>query len=91
MAKATLEIRSLARIHTKTALRVLAGVMEQETAPPQARVAAAQALLDRGWGKAAQAIELTGEITSKVVRAPSVSASTSDWAAEHVPDHITEH
>ena len=37
-------------------------------------------------------VEHSGEIvTSKVVRAPLVSASTSDWAAEHVPDHITEH
>ena len=29
--------------------------MQQETVPPAARVAAAVALLDRGWGKPAQA------------------------------------
>ena len=56
MAKAPTEIRSLARSHTKKALKVLVGVMEQEEAPSSARVAAAQALLDRGWGKPAQAI-----------------------------------
>ncbi len=53
MAKATLEIRSLARAHTETAIRTLAGIMRQAKAPHAARVAAAQAILDRGWGKPA--------------------------------------
>ena len=30
--------------------------MQQPKAPPAARVAAAQALLDRGWGKPAQVV-----------------------------------
>lgn len=55
MAKAPTEIRSLARSHTETALNVLAGIMREESAPHAARVSAAQALLDRGWGKSAQA------------------------------------
>jgi hypothetical protein len=54
MAKAPTEIRSLARSHTDTAIRTLAGIMRQNKAPASARVAAAQALLDRGWGKPAQ-------------------------------------
>jgi hypothetical protein len=54
------EIRSLARTHTETAIRTLAGIMNQEKAPAAARVAAANAILDRGWGKPAQAMELTG-------------------------------
>ena len=56
MAKATAEIRSLARVHTESALKVLAGVMNQSEAPAAARVSAAQALLDRGWGKPSQPI-----------------------------------
>lgn len=56
MAKAPTEIRSLARGHTESALNVLAGIMNQSEAPPAARVSAATALLDRGWGKPAQAI-----------------------------------
>src|SRR5262245_36077544 len=56
MAKTPTDIRTLARAHTDTALNVLAGIMMQPKAPHAARVAAAQALLDRGWGKAAQAI-----------------------------------
>ena len=56
MAKATVEIRSLARAHTETALRTLASIMTKEDAPDAARVAAANSLLDRGWGKPTQPI-----------------------------------
>jgi hypothetical protein len=56
-AKALLEIRSLARSHTRTAIRVLVGIMRSEDATPAARVSAANAILDRGWGKAAQPLE----------------------------------
>jgi hypothetical protein len=56
MAKTPTEIKSLARSHTESALNCLAGIMNQNDAPPAARVSAAVALLDRGWGKPAQAI-----------------------------------
>jgi hypothetical protein len=61
MAKAPTDIRSLARSHTEKALNVLAGIMMQEDAPPAARVSAATALLDRGWGKPVQALAGIGE------------------------------
>lgn len=54
MAKALTQIRSLARSHTDSALKVLAGIMNEPEAPHAARVSAANALLDRGWGKPAQ-------------------------------------
>ena len=54
MAKAPSDIRSLARAHTETALRTLASIVTQKAAPASARVAAATALLDRGWGKPLQ-------------------------------------
>jgi hypothetical protein len=57
MAKALTEIRSLARSHTRTALNVLVGIMRSKDATPAARVSAANAILDRGWGKATQPIE----------------------------------
>jgi hypothetical protein len=56
MAKTPAEIRSLARGHTESAINCLAGIMNKETAPEAARISAATALLDRGWGKPAQAI-----------------------------------
>lgn len=55
MAKAPTEIRSLARAHTDSAIKTLAGIMNEPEAPHAARVSAATALLDRGWGKPAQA------------------------------------
>ncbi len=56
MAKTPTDIRSLARSHTKNALNVLESIMNQTQAQPAARVAAANSLLDRGWGKATQLI-----------------------------------
>lgn len=57
MAKAVTEIRSLARSHTRTAINVLVGVMRSKDASAAARVTAATAILDRGWGKAPQAVQ----------------------------------
>lgn len=48
------EVRALARAHTKTAIERLAFWMTSDNA--KASVSASQALLDRGWGKAPQAV-----------------------------------
>jgi hypothetical protein len=56
MAKALTEIRSLARTYTRTAIRVLVGVMSSPKASAAAKVAAANSILDRGWGKARQPV-----------------------------------
>lgn len=56
MAKTPTEIRSLARKHTEAAINCLAGIMNKESAPEAARISAAAALLDRGWGKPTQPI-----------------------------------
>jgi len=62
MAKAAIEIRSLARSHTHAAIRTLVAIMHQRKAPATARVSAACALLDRGWGKPEKLI--TAEVSS---------------------------
>src|SRR4051812_3943130 len=48
------DLRSLARGHSALCIRTLAGIAGQEAMPPGARVTAAVALLDRGWGRPAQ-------------------------------------
>lgn len=48
------EVKELAREHTEDAIRRL--VFWMQTDNPKASVSAAQALLDRAWGKAPQAI-----------------------------------
>jgi hypothetical protein len=45
----------LARTHTAAAIDTLAEVNGNKKAPPIARVAAANALLDRGWGRPKEA------------------------------------
>jgi hypothetical protein len=57
LTKTITEIRSLARAHTRSALNVLVGIMRNKGATPAARVAAANAILDRGWGKASQPLQ----------------------------------
>ncbi len=47
-------VRDLAREHTLGAIKALADALEDENS--RVRVTAAEALLDRGWGKPAQTI-----------------------------------
>lgn len=51
------EIRDLARAHTVAAIQTLVEIHEDKSAPPAARAHAANALLDRGWGRATQPVE----------------------------------
>src|SRR5438045_1583316 len=67
MPKALTSIRSLARSHTRTAITVLVRVMKSEDATPAARVSAANAILDRGWGKATQPLESGDEGSLKII------------------------
>ena len=53
MTKSITEIKSLARSYTEMAIQTLAGIAQNGTSEP-ARVAAANSLIDRGWGKPAQ-------------------------------------
>jgi hypothetical protein len=57
----TAEIAALARKHSRAAIKTLAAIMKQADGPATARVSAAQALLDRGWGKASQFVAAEAE------------------------------
>ena len=48
------DVQAFARTYTKAAIETLVKCMQ--TADPRTQVAAAQALLDRGYGKPAQAV-----------------------------------
>jgi len=54
MAPTLADIQELARSKTESAINVLSVIMLRETANAFARVAAAKALLDRGWGRPVQ-------------------------------------
>ena len=88
MAKTPAEIKSLARAHTAKAVNTLVGIMNRSTAPEAARVAAANSILDRGWGKAVQHIE--AEVTRRyVARLPSKAETTDTWQHQHAPKQTT--
>jgi hypothetical protein len=56
------DVKQLARGLTKEAIGCLAAVMRDVTAPPSARVRAAEVILDRAWGRPE---------TSATIRVPS--------------------
>jgi hypothetical protein len=47
-------VEDAAKVHTETALATLAEICSDPKAPPAARVSAAEALLNRGWGRPTQ-------------------------------------
>ena len=59
--KGLAEVVELARKETAASIQTLAKIRDQEDAPPQAKVAASVALLDRGWGKPSQPVDGDGQ------------------------------
>lgn len=57
--KEVAEVREAARRHTAEAIQTLVTIMRNGT-PDRARAAAAEALLDRAWGRPLQPAEVTG-------------------------------
>jgi len=90
--KALIDVIDLARQHTADAVHALCEVASQADAHPAARVAAAVALLDRGWGRPSQAIESSVHVqqSSWVVRAPAPVSSTQEWLERYAPKTIEE-
>ena len=56
------DIRQYCKEHSQEAVEALVDVVNSKTAPPSARVAAANSILDRGWGK--PQIEVNATITT---------------------------
>jgi len=54
------EVREMARAHTEEAIKALARVLRSKRSPASAVVAAANALLDRAWGKPQQRVVASG-------------------------------
>jgi hypothetical protein len=67
--KVVAEVKELAREHTAEAIQTLVSIMNNPKSAPAARVSAANALLDRGYGKPPQHISGEGSPTF-VIRAP---------------------
>ncbi len=73
------EVRALAREHTTEAVETLRAIMKNGSEPASARVAAANSLLDRGWGRAPQTI--TNEVDSSVSTDVELPQAVQDLTA----------
>jgi hypothetical protein len=74
----------LAREHTGEAIETLVSIMTNPKSAPAARVSAANALLDRGYGKPPQ--HITGEGGPQyVVRLPVVCETAEEWIGQAAP------
>ena len=51
-------LKALCKIETLDCIRTLKAVRDDAGAPPAARVKASEAILDRGWGKPTQTVEM---------------------------------
>lgn len=74
--KATADVKALAQNYTDAAMSALVEIMNSPEHPAAARVSAASQILDRGYGKPSQAVEVDAniqatisEIRRKIVRA----------------------
>ena len=69
MSRVVADVQNVAREHSTEAIETLARIMRDPKTPPAARISAACALLDRGYGKPSQAIEATNPNVTYVVPA----------------------
>src|SRR5262245_37266452 len=68
LPKTAKEVRDLAREYTDMAIKTLARVADNPKSPPAARVAAAEGLLSRAWGRPAADIEGAEQLVIKILK-----------------------
>jgi hypothetical protein len=85
--KTSAEVRAIAREHTVGAIETLVKVHKNPKAPFPARVAAAEAILSRGWGRPSGDFEGGEALVIKVVKfAEQQLEDTEIKTIEHIPN-----
>lgn len=74
-------VRDLARAQTVRAVETLVAIMENKRSPAAARVSAAIALLDRGYGRPAQQVNVDATLRPSDVSAEPLTAE--EWVAKY--------
>lgn len=84
VSQAKRDIAEMAKEHAEAALNVLVTIANSAKASDAARVAAANAILDRGYGKARQSVDLEGQLagTLTVTYVTSPSSPSPQPSAE---------
>lgn len=67
VGRAKRELQEMAKDHAQDALSTLAKIMADVEQPAAARVSAANAILDRGYGKPPQAVQLGGDADNPII------------------------
>jgi hypothetical protein len=78
--KAIISLVELARAQTEASIKTLVEIRDSTQAPAAARVGAANALLDRGWGKPAQTVTQTIE----------QQRSVREWTTDELIAYLNE-
>jgi uncharacterized protein DUF5681 len=81
------DVRELARAHTATALNTLVEIVGNEKAPAAARVAAANSILDRGYGKPEAKVEANIN-SARVIRVPEICKTSAEWLEQYAPANM---
>lgn len=86
VAQRTATLREMAQVYAPEALNVLARIAMDEDAPHSARVSASNSLLDRGYGRAAQAEPTPADTPDQEMREVSLGKlkGLSDAALEEI-------
>jgi len=82
--RATADLQAAAREYTPQALETLVAIMTKSDSDA-ARVAAANAVLDRGYGKAKQTLDATVTEQRMVVVAPPAEPDHDEWVRKYGP------
>ena len=83
------EVIELARAHAPDAVETLAEIMKDTEAPPAARAAAANSLLDRAYGKPVQAIEAKTEEMSFIQLVQQIATRPPPPPPAHLGEIMT--
>ena len=83
--KAVEEVQELARELTTEAISILREIMRNTKAPAAARVSAANAILDRGYGKPPQTIDANNTNVSYEISDKPMTEE--EWVEEYVTEH----
>jgi len=83
--KVLADVQNAAREHSSEAIETLAQIMRNPRAPATARIAAASALLDRGYGRPLQTVDANNTNVNYVVSDQPMTEE--EWAERYVTEH----
>lgn len=78
------QVMELAREYTTDAIDALKNVLKSADSPPAAKVSAATVILDRGWGKPKETVDMTVKQTLEDLVLASMRRGKDDEAQESV-------